>query len=72
MKDVLICCTDAEGSQLEWVAKALFDSGWSVSFMHKGSSGVSRAQCVIAVWSPRSVGDAWLLARARPQRNAAS
>jgi len=65
MKDVLICCTNAEGSQLEWVAKALFDSGWSVSFMHKGSTGVSRAQCVIAVWSPRSVGDAWLLARAK-------
>ena len=65
MKDVLICCTDAEGSQLEWLAKALFDSGWSVDFMHKGSSGVASAHCVIAVWSPNSVGDAWLTARAK-------
>ena len=65
MKDVLICCTDAEGSQLEWLAKALFDTGWSVSFMHKGSSGVASAHCVIAVWSPKSVGDAWLMARAK-------
>ncbi len=64
MKDVLICCTDAEGSQLEWLAKALLDTGWSVNFMHKGSRGVASADCVIAVWSPRSVGDAWLTARA--------
>ena len=65
MKDVLICCTNAEGSQLEWLAKALLDTGWSVSFMHKGSRGVTRADCVIAVWSPHSVGDAWLIARAK-------
>ncbi len=65
MKDVLICCIDAEGSQLEWLAKALFDTGWSVNFMHKGSSGVANAHCVIAVWSPKSVGDAWLIARAQ-------
>ena len=65
MSDVLICCTDAEGSQLQWLAKALLDSGWSVDFMHKGSSGVASAQCVIAVWSPHSVGDAWLNARAK-------
>lgn len=65
MKDVLICCIDAEGSQLEWLAKALADTGWSVNFMHKGSSGVSSAHCVIAVWSPKSIGDAWLLARAK-------
>jgi hypothetical protein len=65
MKDVLICCTDAEGSQLEWLAKALFDTGWSVNFMHKGSSTVASAHCVIAVWSPKSVGDAWLMARAK-------
>ena len=65
MKDVLICCTNAEGSQLEWLAKALFDTGWSVNFMHKGSSGVTSAHCVIAVWSPKSVGDAWLMARAK-------
>ncbi len=65
MKDVLICCTDAEGSQLEWLAKALLDTGWSVNFMHKGSRGVASANCVIAVWSPHSVGDAWLTARAK-------
>ena len=65
MKNVLICCTDAEGSQLEWLAKALLDTGWSVSFMHKGSRGVASADCVIAVWSPHSVGDAWLTARAK-------
>ena len=65
MKDVLICCTHAEGSQLEWLAKALLDTGWSVNFMHKGSSGVASANCVIAVWSPHSVGDAWLTARAK-------
>jgi len=65
VKDVLICCTDAEGSQLEWLAKALFDTGWSVNFMHKGSSGVASAHCVIAVWSPKSVGDPWLMARAK-------
>ncbi len=65
MKNVLICCTNAEGSQLEWLAKALLDTGWSVSFMHKGSRGVASANCVIAVWSPHSVGDAWLTARAK-------
>ena len=65
MRDVLICCTDAEGSQLEWLAKALLDTGWSVNFMHKGSRGVASANCVIAVWSPHSVGDAWLTARAK-------
>ena len=65
MKDVLICCTNAEGSQLEWLARALLDSGWTVSFMHKGSRGVAKANCVIAVWSPHSVGDAWLTARAQ-------
>ena len=65
MSDVLICCTNAEGSQLQWLAKALLDSGWSVDFMHKGSRGVASAQCVIAVWSPHSVGDAWLNARAK-------
>lgn len=65
MKDVLICCTNAEGSQLEWLARALIDSGWTVSFMHKGSRGVAQANCVIAVWSPHSVGDAWLTARAK-------
>ncbi len=65
MKDVLICCTHAEGSQLEWLAKALIDTGWSVNFMHKGSRGVASADCVIAVWSPHSVGDAWLTARAK-------
>lgn len=65
MKDVLICCTNAEGSQLEWLAKALLDTGWSVNFMHKGSRGVANANCVIAVWSPHSVGDAWLTARAK-------
>jgi hypothetical protein len=65
VSDVLICCTNAEGSQLEWLARALLDSGWSVDFMHKGSRGVASAQCVIAVWSPHSVGDAWLNARAK-------
>jgi len=65
MKDVLICCTNAEGSQLEWLARALLDSGWSVNFMHKGSRGIAQANCVIAVWSPHSVGDAWLTARAK-------
>jgi len=65
VSDVLICCTNAEGSQLQWLAKALLDSGWSVDFMHKGSRGVASAQCVIAVWSPHSVGDAWLHARAK-------
>ncbi len=41
MKDVLICCTHAEASQLEWLVKALLDTGWSVNFMHTGGSGVA-------------------------------